>query len=153
MAAYCSRTDLTNLGIFPDALRTISTTQQDAAIAAASDEMDGYLGARYKLPLTAWGQDVRLMCARLAIYICISTRGFNGNSPGDDQLILAHDMAERWLKRISDGSLALTVTDSANIESGYVSGGVKVGSNRSRGYQSDSTSTSCYSGGFTGRRS
>jgi phage gp36-like protein len=149
VAAYCSRTDLTNLGIFADALRTISTTVQDGAIAAASDEMDGYLGSQYKLPLTAWGQDVRLMCARLTIYTLISSRGFNPNSPGDSQILDAHDMTERWLKRVADGNLALTVTDSSAVGIGHVSGGVQLTSNRSRGYQDDER---CNGGAFTGGR-
>jgi phage gp36-like protein len=149
VASYCSRDDLTSLGIFPDALRTISTTQQDTAIEAASDEMDGYFGARYVLPLTDWGQDVKLMCARLAIYILIASRGFNASSPGDDQLVIAHDMAERWLKRIADGSLAPRVTDSSGLAVGRVSGGVLLASSRSRGYQDDGSRCG---GAFTGRR-
>ena len=148
MTAYCEWSDLTNLGVSPDAIRSISTDQQDAVIAAASDEMDGYLGSQYKLPLVKWGQDVRLMCARLAVYILISARGFNPDNPGDTQLLEAHDMAERWLKRVSDGSLALTVTDSSNKGEGYVAGGVAISSNRSRGYEGGSD---C-GGAFTGRR-
>ena len=150
MAAYCSRDDLTNLGIFADALRTTSAIKQDAAIAAASDEMDGYLGSRYKLPLSDWGQDVRLMCARLAIYILIAARGYNPESPGDAQVLEAHDMAERWLKRVSDGDLALTVTDASAQGIGYVSGGVQLLSSRSRGYQDTDGLRS--GGAFTGRR-
>ncbi len=146
MAAYCTRAELTSLGIFSDALRTIGTDQQDTAIAAASDEMDGYLGARYKLPLTAWGQDVRLMCARLAVYNLIAVRGYNPSSPGDAQLLETHEMAERWLKRVSDGSLALTVTDSSGLEISHISGGVKLMSNAGRGYQGDDEA-----GAFTGR--
>ena len=46
MAAYCSPTDLTNLGISPDALRSITDDQKNAVIAATSDEMDGYLGSQ-----------------------------------------------------------------------------------------------------------
>ena len=149
MAAYCSWEDLTNLGISPDAIRSITSDQQDAVIAAASDEMDGYLGSQYKLPLVAWGQDVRLMCARLAVYILISARGFNPDNPGDSQILEAHDMAERWCKRVSDGSLALTVTDSSGQGIGAVSGGVKISSNRSRGYADDGIHCG---GAFTGRR-
>jgi phage gp36-like protein len=149
MASYCSRTDLTNLGISPDALRSISTDQQDAVIAATSDEMDGYLGSQYKLPLVAWGQDVRLMCARLAIYTLIAARGFNPDNPGDTQLLEAHDMAERWLKRVSDGSLALTVTDSSSQGPGFVAGGYQLSSNRQRGYQDDGIHCG---GAFTGGR-
>jgi phage gp36-like protein len=148
-AAYCSRDDLTNLGIFADALRTTSATTQDAAIATASDEMDGYLGSQYKLPLLSWGQDVRLTCVRLAVYILIAARGFDPDASGDRQIMDARDIAERWLKRVSDGSLALTVTDSANLESGHVSGGVQILSNANRGYQSDSVHCG---GAFTGRR-
>ena len=149
MAAYCSQEDLTNLGINPDAIRSITSDQLDAAIAAASDEMDGYLGSQYKLPLTAWGQDVRLMCARLAIYIVMAARGINPDNPGDQQLESARAIAERWCKRISDGSLALTVTDSSQQGSGYVAGGVQISSNRSRGYEDDGVNCG---GAFTGNR-
>lgn len=148
MAAYCSLGDLTSLGIFADALRSVSTSAMQTAIEAASDEMDGYLGSRYKLPLTAWGKDVRMMCARLSVYIIISGRGFNPNEAGDAQILELHDMAERWLKRVSDGDLALTVTDSTNLEPGHVSGGVQLFSNQSRGYQGSPYSCG---GAFTGR--
>ena len=149
MAAYCSRTDLTNLGIPADAIRSISTDQQDAVIAAVSDEMDGYLGSQYKLPLLNWGQDVRLMCARLAIYALMAARGFNPDNPGDTQIQDAHGIAERWLKRVSDGSLALTVTDSSNQGPGFVTGGYQILSNQQRGYKSDGIH---HGGAFTGRR-
>ena len=149
-AAYCTRNDLTTLGIRSDALRSVSALQQDAAIASASDEMDGYLGSRYKLPLSAWGSDVRIMCARLAIYSIISARGFNPESSGDSQLVEMRDIAERWLVRISNGSLALTVTDASNVEAGHVTGGVQLVSNRGRGYQNDDSRCG---GAFTsGRR-
>jgi phage gp36-like protein len=146
VAEYCSLEDLTTLGIFADALRSVDPQVQEEAIRAASDEMDGYLGSRYKLPLTAWGRDVRIMCVRLSVYTIVASRGFNPNSSGDAQILEMHDLAERWMKRVSDGSLALTVTDSANLEPGHVSGGVQVFSNGGRGYQGSSTS-----GAFTGR--
>jgi phage gp36-like protein len=135
VSSYCTRAELAGLGINADALRGITTTAQDAAIVAASAEMDGYLGARYKLPLSAWGADVSMMCARLAVYLLISVRGFNANDPGDAQILEAHDMAERWLSRIAAGNLAPQVTDSAAQGAGHVSGGVMIGSNSTRGYQ------------------
>ena len=148
MASYCELDDLTRLGISADAIRGIDIDQQQAAIDASSDEMDGYLGSQYKLPLTAWGKDVRLMCARLAVYTLMCARGFNPENPGDTQLLEMHDMAERWLKRVSDGSLALTVTDSSQQGIGFVAGGVQITSNGSRGYRSDGRH---YGGAFTGR--
>jgi phage gp36-like protein len=150
VSAYCSLEDLTNLGICFDAIRTVGIDQQEAIIQATSDEMDGYFGSRYKLPLTAWGMDVRMMCARMSIYTLMVTRGFNPDNPGDGQLLEMHDMAERWLKRVSDGSLALTVTDSSNQGPGFIAGGVKVGSSTGRGYSSGGNS--CSGGAFTGGR-
>lgn len=147
MAAYCTQEELVKLGIFADALRTVDPDDQDAAIVAASDEMDGYLGSQYKLPLVTWGNDVRQMCARLAVHTLISARGFNSSSSTDDQITQMREIAERWLKRVSDGSLALTVTDSSGQGVGYVAGGAIVQSNRSRGYQNDD---GC-GGAFTGR--
>lgn len=147
---YCTVAELTTLGIRAEALRGIPEAEQVTAIEAASDEMDGYLGSRYVLPLTAWGRDVRTACARLAVYQLIVVRGFNSSRAGDSQLLEQREATERWLARIANGSVAPRVTDSsAAPEPGKVSGGVKVLSNTTRGY---SAAGGWNGGAFTGRR-
>lgn len=137
MARYCTQTELVRYGIRAEALRNISSDELDSAIDAASDEMDGYLGSRYVLPLAAWESDVRMHCARLAVYTLIVVRGFNPGRAGDEQLRLQREDAIAWLVRVSNGSVVPRVTDaSAGATEGKVSGGVHVSSNESRGYSS-----------------
>jgi phage gp36-like protein len=147
---YCTAAELVSLGIRAEAIRGISSDDLAAAIEAASDEIDSYLNARYVLPLVSWGKDVRVACARLAVYQLIVARGFNSARAGDQQLLEQHDMAERWLRGIANGQVAPMVTDSSTPATpGKVSGGVKVTSNVTRGYNAAPTG----GGAFTGRRS
>lgn len=140
MARYCTRDELARYGIRAEALRGISTDEQDSAIDAASDEMDGYLASRYELPLASWESDVRIHCARLAVYTLIVVRGFNPGRAGDEQLRLQREDAIAWLVRVSNGSVVPRVTDaSSGATEGTVSGGVHVSSNESRGYSSRSS--------------
>lgn len=150
MASYCTVAELATLGIRSEALRGISEADQTTAIEAASDEIDGYLGARYVLPLSAWESDLRAHCARLAVYQLLAVRGVNPARPGDEQVQQMRDIAERWLHGISNGSIVPRVTDaSSGAAAGHVSGGVKVTSYTSRGY---STVDGYTGGAFTGRR-
>ncbi len=135
MARYCTAAELAKYGIRAEALRSISEEDQLAAIDAASDEMDGYFGARYTLPLTVWESDVRMNCARLAVYQLMVVRGFNSSRAGDEQLLEQVQMTRSWLKGISLGSIVPRVTDSSSAPApGKVSGGVMVTSYGSRGY-------------------
>lgn len=149
MASYCTTAELSRYGIRTEALRSIAQEDQQAAIDAASDEMDSYLGARYTLPLQAWESDLRMNCARLAVYQLMIVRGFNTSRAGDEQLLEQRDIAERWLKGISNGSIVPRVTDSSSgATSGKVSGGVLLASHASRGYSVQDG----YDIPFTGRR-
>ena len=150
MASYCTTAELAVYGVRAEALRSISAEDQQSAIDAASDEMDGYLGSRYTLPLTAWESDLRMNCARLAVYQLMVVRGFNSLRAGDEQLLEQVQIVRGWLKGISAGSIVPRVTDSSSAPvAGKVSGGVMVSSYEGRGY----TQPTGYSQPFTGRRS
>lgn len=147
---YCTATDLASLGIRPEALRGISIPDITDAIKAAGDEIDGYLGARYELPLRSWGSDLRKHCAKMVVYDLVATRGFNPNRPGDEQIRLGREDALDWLRRISHGEVVPRVVDSSSgATEGTVSGGAQVSSFEGRGYTSDRNGCG---GGFTGRR-
>ena len=58
--SYATAADFDRFGIRPDALpATITDQDKDAAISAASGRADSYLGARFRLPISAWGDDLR----------------------------------------------------------------------------------------------
>lgn len=143
MAAYCTSIQLTQFGIRAEALRTIDPSDLQEAIEAASDTIDGYLRSRFELPLVAWGKDITLICARLAVYQLVVVRGFNASRAGDDQLEKQYDSAMQTLQGIPSGKYSPDVTDSSSGAGPGVSapaGTAQVFSDSSRGWFNDSRS-------------
>ncbi len=155
MDGYCTTAQLTQYGIRAEALRTIDPSDLQAAILAASKTIDGYLRSRYKLPLVAWGEDIRLICARLAVYQLVVVRGFNAARAGDDQLEKQYEISMQTLRDIPPAKYSPDVTDSSSSAAPGVSapaGSVQIFSNSSRGYFADDRGTAGPSGPFQGRR-
>lgn len=102
---YCSSKDIGRYGIREAALVDITTpsSRADACIAASS-EADGYLGARYTLPLTAWGDDLRAHCARMAARYALDACGWQPDGP-DDVVERAFDRALAWFKQLRSDQL------------------------------------------------
>ena len=75
--AYATPGDLATYGVSATALAPIDTPVQEAACEAASDVVDGYLRARYKLPLGDWGTDLIRVTAQIAVYDLLVVRGYN----------------------------------------------------------------------------
>lgn len=141
MAAYCTPDELTQFGIRAEALRTIDPSDLQAAIDAASDTIDGYLRSRYALPLVAWGKDITVICARLAVYQLVVVRGFNAARAGDEQIEKQQELSMQTLRDIPPGRYSPSVTDaSSGAEPGASApaGTVQVFSSGTRGYFSDS---------------
>ena len=153
MAEYCTSAQLTQYGIRAEALRTIDPSDLQAAIVAASKTIDGYLRSRYKLPLVAWGEDISLICARLAVYQLVVVRGFNSARAGDDQIEKQQELSMQTLRDIPANKYSPDVTDSSANSAPGVSapaGSAQVFSDSSRGYFSDDRGG--YAGPFQGRR-
>jgi phage gp36-like protein len=81
---YCDPSDLTLYAINPLALQGIPNATQVAACVAASERADSYLRGRFPLPLLAWGQDVRMHTAYIAVFLLLSARGYNPSAGADD---------------------------------------------------------------------
>lgn len=133
--AYADRTDLVRLGLRAEALTGVSTTAQDAALEAASDVADSYLRARYALPLTAWGDDLRRAVAAIASLDIMTARGFNPSNGADDVLVQRSRDATSWLKdvaanraTVSGGNTTPTATRHARASA------PRVASTRTRGW-------------------
>jgi phage gp36-like protein len=99
--AYADRTDLVRLGLRAEALTGVTTDAQDAALEAASDVADSYLRARYELPLTAWGDDLRRAVAAIAALDVMTARGFSPAAGADDLLMRRQEQALTWLKDVA----------------------------------------------------
>lgn len=103
--AYATAADLTRLALPARALTGIAAPDQDAALEAASSLADGYLAARYTLPLLAWGDDLKRAVSLIAAYDLMTRRGYNPEG-GDEQLRLRYEDGMRWLEQVGKGTIS-----------------------------------------------
>lgn len=134
MTRYADTTDLARLGIATAALSGLATATQEDALDACSAMADSYLGGRYALPLSSWGDDLRLHVAGMAAFRLLAGRGYDPQKGGDEVIRMAWDDAIRWLERVSSGSVTPSgVTDATpDAEDEHV--GVAIVTNVSRGW-------------------
>lgn len=103
--AYATAADLARLALPARALTGIASADQDAALQAASSLADGYLAARYTLPLLAWNDDLRRAVSLIAAYDLMTRRGYSPEG-GDEQLRLRYEDAIRWLEQVGKGAIS-----------------------------------------------
>lgn len=135
--AYATRAQLIQFGIRSAALAGIATGDQDAALEAASDLADGYLRARFTLPLAVWQDDLRRCVCNIAVYDLLSARGYNPDAGADSNVRQRYEDAIRWLERIAGGQVTPAVTDSGSSGesgSGASAGVARVFTSESRGW-------------------
>lgn len=99
---YALVADLAQLAANPTSLNGIPSTDQQAALDAASAEADGYLAAQYQLPLVSWGTPLRMHVCNMAMYRLMARRGYR---PGgaDVSFKERYDEAIAWLRGVSAG--------------------------------------------------
>lgn len=130
MPAYATTADLARLTIPAEALADITAADQDAALAAASTLADGYLASRFTLPLSVWGDDLRLAVCSIGAYRLMTRRGYNPVG-GDENLRLIYEDAMKWLKEVANGLITPLVTDSSTTPTeGRLAGEVRTSSKR-----------------------
>lgn len=102
---YAGPSDITRFVATAAGLDGVATAAQVDACLSAADEVDGYLNARYTMPLTSWGDDLRRQAAAVAAAVVFNVRGANPDGP--DALIYdARSRALQWLDRVQAGRLA-----------------------------------------------
>lgn len=147
---YCEAEDIGRFAVNREVYEDLAETEQlDPPIRSASALMDGYLRARFTLPLVTWSDELRECCAVLAAYAIITTRGLKpGENIEDKPIYLRWKFWIEWLKALAAGNIVPDVTDSGSDPTPATSGirAPSVSSNESRGYQGGG-------GAFSGRRS
>lgn len=111
---YAVTADLSLFGINPNALANLNASVIPAALSSASREVDGYLRTQFKLPLLAWGDDIKKATCVIAVYSAMSFRGFNPENGADKNIRDRYQDTIRWLTAVSKGSVIPAVTDSAS---------------------------------------
>jgi phage gp36-like protein len=108
---------MTELGLPGKAISSMPSWTVDRALAARSIWLDGYLGARYPVPLTAWSDDVRSCVCAMTAFDLLTTLGFNPEDPGDQAVLSRCKMWERWALNVAEGIVmpaGLTGTSAAS---------------------------------------
>ena len=103
--SYCSLQDVFRFGCPPVALEEVPISEIAEACLACSDEADGYIGGAYRLPLSAWGTDLRMHVAKMATLLVFERRGFDPGGP-DAQIVTGRTRAVEWLNRLANGRLS-----------------------------------------------
>lgn len=101
---YCEPKHMRGLGIKGQALDSVSDGDLVEFCIVASTEADGYLAKGYTLPLSAWDDDLRLHCAKIATYHRANARGRIPTGP-DDIVDLGYTNAMRWLGGVGRGAI------------------------------------------------
>ena len=131
--AYATRTQLAQGGIGQKFLANVSTTDQDAALDAASRTADLYLRQRYPTPLASWGDDLTRLVCHLAAWDLYSTRRTPNDT--DDSLERRSDKALSVLKDIGAGKATLSVPVESESDSWTEAlGGAEAVSDEPRGW-------------------
>lgn len=99
---YVAATELVNY--FPSAvLDQFTDDQKEAACVEASKEADSYMRGRYRMPLLAWGADVKKNTAYIAIYNLCTALGFAPSAGADQNITKNYYSAVGWPDRPGSG--------------------------------------------------
>lgn len=120
-ATYCTLSDLedavthrrlveTTNDEDPTATGEVVTSKVDAAIAAAGDMIDGFVGKRHPLPLPTVPEILRRVAVDLSLYYLFSrVRDLSDT----DSILRRKKDAEKLLERIRDGEVSLGISAAA----------------------------------------
>lgn len=121
--AYATLADFEQLGLPPDAIAALNARVPGSitrALDAASTLADGYLRARFVLPLTAWSDDLRQAVCGLAAASLLMTLGLDPESPDAVLIRERAKEARRWLEMVAAKKIHPSVTESGAPVDGAV---------------------------------
>jgi len=131
---YCQLADLTTLGINALALVNVPVPDQQAAIVGASALIDDHIAGRYPLPLLSFPSSFTYHCAKIAVYMCLSVRGYNPAAGADPIWAKDYEKAISWVLGIQRQEIHPQVTVSAPSPGNATFDFPKVTSQQPRGY-------------------
>lgn len=100
MSQYAAITDLFLYGFREEARGDLTDAVLNAALAARSTTIDGFLGQRFGFPLSTWSTEITQWCCWLAAFdLMTGPRGLSSDSPDYQVLKDRHDAAIDMLRR------------------------------------------------------
>ena len=129
---YAEMDDLSALGIPAAALSNVSNSERYRALITASGVADIDLNRVFTLPLLAWGESLRRICAAIAAFDLRRVKGFKPE--GTDQLIkYSYEDSKLTLRMLEDMTKPPDIVDSTPDT---FDAGVVIYSDASRGWGS-----------------
>jgi phage gp36-like protein len=112
--AYAVATDLAGYGVkSSEVFGQLSTQQLQNAVDAANAIADSYLAARFKLPLSSWGSDLKQKVVAIARFELLVQRGFAPAGDAAAAIVESKNDAIRWFEGISGGTVNPVVVDAS----------------------------------------
>lgn len=133
---YASLEDLHRVGVSAETVSSYRTEAVDALIKRSSTAA-GYIAGSGKwiLPLTSWGEDLRLVVAELAGWDVLSVAvGYSPEDAANGNHRLRAEDALRWLRDVSEGRVQLDPLATVDSTPTVVETGVEVYTETSRGW-------------------
>jgi phage gp36-like protein len=113
MSQYATIAQLFQFGMPGTARATLTDTDLNAGLVAASAEADGYLRGRYAYPLLAYGEQLPMYVCWLAAYLILSgARGYNPAAGADSNLRDRYDDARGWFEGVQAKRIHPDITPS-----------------------------------------
>lgn len=133
--SFATINDLQRMSINANALSSMSEQDKTAALASASTEAEGYLAAQFKMPLIAWGDDLRQKVCDIAAFRLLKKRGMMPGGGGGAEYELTrqgYEDAISWLKSISRGQVIPSNIQDNSLD--IFEGGIGISSDDARGW-------------------
>lgn len=132
---YASIAQLKQYGIAAAALSNVDVDVLNAALRAASAQIDESLGAQFVLPIVSWGVGVTDVCCELAAYRALAIRGFNPDTIDENIRKMYEDALKRLERWASDkGAVPAVVDSSPNAAVGVPTARASFTSDAGRGW-------------------
>ena len=128
---YATVSDLTTYSLPSAAVASLSAPLLQAQLDAASAVADGYLRARYSLPLLVpYPADLVIQVCNYAAFSIMALRGYNQDSGADVQIQQRYLCAITWFESVERQRIHPLVVETAIASPKYQFPQVATGSNR-----------------------
>jgi len=128
---YANAQDLAALNLGQEVVESVAKRILNLALHHASGLAAGYLGARFSLPLHAWGYDLTGHTASVAAYRFMVSKGYAPEG-SDEHIRKMYEDAIAWFERVAKGEL--TPGDIVDSTPDISEGGPVIVSTKPRGW-------------------
>ncbi len=115
-AYYATIVELQNYSLNPQVIANYNFTEDsmNAAIAAASADVNSYLRSQQILPLTSWDAKIIQVTCDIAAYRLFKNNGFDPAAVQNANIKGCYDEAMTWLNKVAEQLIIVQYPDSSD---------------------------------------